>query len=100
MTILFPLCCHGFQSIGESLLKKLGKVIHISPTTGNMVVRSQRETKIGQRVFDDGPRQVGAVFDVFGPTSSPYIAVRPSVGNPEKIVNQTVYLVEEEKRKR
>jgi RNA-binding protein len=88
------------RSIGENPLKKLGKVLHTSPATGNIIVKSQCETKVGQKVFDNGLRQVGAVFDIFGPVSSPYIAVKPYIKDSEKMVNQIVYLVEEGKRKK
>jgi len=36
-------------------------------------------------------KPVGTVFDIFGPLSSPYIAVKPHVQNPEKLVNHVLY---------
>jgi rRNA processing protein Gar1 len=36
---------------------------------------------------------MGTVFDVFGPTSSPYVAVKPYIKSPEQLVNQVLYVV-------
>jgi RNA-binding protein len=36
---------------------------------------------------------VGKVFDVFGPTASPYVAVKPNIQSPEKLINQILYVV-------
>jgi rRNA processing protein Gar1 len=49
--------------------------------------------KIGEKVVDEKLKQVGTVSDVFGPVSSPYISVKPSVGNPKSIINQTLYAI-------
>ena len=65
-----------------------------------MILKSQCQTKIGDRVFDGGLRQVVTVFDIFGQTSSPYVAVKPCTVNSEKSVNQVLYLFDEEKRKK
>jgi rRNA processing protein Gar1 len=36
---------------------------------------------------------VGTVFDIFGPTSSPYVAVKPQIRSPEQLVNHVLYVV-------
>jgi RNA-binding protein len=48
--------------------------------------------KIGEKVVDENLKPVGKVFDVFGPVSSPYVAVRPTIQKPEKLINRMLYL--------
>jgi rRNA processing protein Gar1 len=36
---------------------------------------------------------VGTVFDVFGPTSSPYVAVKPHIQSPEQLVKHVLYAI-------
>jgi rRNA processing protein Gar1 len=47
--------------------------------------------KIGEKVVDEKLKQVGTVSDVFGPVSSPYVSVKPTVGNPASLINQILY---------
>jgi RNA-binding protein len=49
--------------------------------------------RIGEKVVDEKIRQIGTVFDVFGPVSSPYIAIKTTVEDPETLVNQTLYAI-------
>jgi rRNA processing protein Gar1 len=44
-------------------------------------------------VANEKLRPVGTVFDVFGPTVSPYVAVKPISQNPEQLINQVLYAV-------
>jgi RNA-binding protein len=37
-------------------------------------------------------KPVGKVFDIFGPVSSPYAAVKPSVREPERFVGKRLYV--------
>ena len=62
-------------------MKKLGKVLHVSSATGNIIVRTTYQPRVGSKVFDGERRRVGEVFDVFGPVDSPYVAVKPSASN-------------------
>ena len=81
-------------------MKKLGRVLQVSKVTGNLLVKSDFEPKIGTRVFDKEPKHVGIVFDIFGPISSPYVSIKPTTGNHEKLVSQTLFLLEEKMRKK
>lgn len=58
-----------------------------------MILKAKNIPRIGDRVADEQLKQVGTVFDVFGPTSSPYVAVKPKIHHPEKFVNQVLYTV-------
>ena len=56
--------------------------------------------------MDENLNPVGMVFDVFGPTSSTYVAVKPNIQNPQRLVNRVLYVIpskpgrNERKRKR
>jgi len=72
-------------------LQRLGRVLHVTPSR-NMVVRAEMSPKIGEKVVDEKLKQVGTVFDVFGPVSKPYVAVKPSTEDPKTLVNQNLYV--------
>ena len=70
-----------------------------------MILRAENNPpKIGDQVSDENLRQVGTVFDIFGPVTLPYITVRPYVDEPKRYVNHVLYAVPSsrrtEKRKR
>jgi len=77
----------------------LGYVLHVSKGSGNLILRSESETRIGQYVFDKRGRKVGSVFDIFGPVEQPYISVRYD-GEPENIKGKPLFLVEQKRRKK
>jgi len=55
---------------------------------------------MGENVVDGKLRAVGTIFDVFGPVSSPYIAVKPALKTPETLINQILYVFPSAKRRR
>jgi RNA-binding protein len=55
--------------------------------------------KIGERVVDENLKPVGKVFDVFGPVSSPYVAVKTTIQKPEKLTNRVLYVLPSKRRK-
>jgi len=73
-------------------LQRIGCVLHVS-TTKNMILKAESIPRIGDRVVDEKLNGVGTVFDVFGPVSSPYVAVRPSVEEPSLFVDHVLYAV-------
>ena len=73
-------------------MQRLGRVLHVTPSR-NVVVRVEVPPKIGERVVDEKLRQFGTVFDVFGPVSKPYVAIKPSTENPQTLVNQNLYVI-------
>jgi rRNA processing protein Gar1 len=58
-----------------------------------MILKAENIPSIGNKVTDEKLKLVGTVFDVFGPTSSPYVAVKPCTQNPEQLVNQVLYAI-------
>ncbi|MEM3641026.1 MAG: Gar1/Naf1 family protein [Candidatus Bathyarchaeia archaeon] len=76
---------------------RLGLVLHVS-SSRNFIVKIENTPKIGETVVDENLRPVGEVFDVFGPVSAPYAAVKQKISKPETLVNKTVYLFPSKKR--
>ena len=79
-------------------MQRLGLILHISPSH-NIIVKVENTPRIGETVVDDNLKPIGKIFDILGPVSSPYAAVRPSVRDPEKLVNRTVYIFPSKRRK-
>ena len=77
-------------------MQKLGRVITLTPSQ-NLVVKTEKAPKIGSSVVDDNLKDVGRVFDIIGPVTSPYVIVRPSVNEPEKLTSKQLYLLPSKK---
>ena len=77
---------------GKRVLHRIGHVLHVS-ITKNMILKAENVPRIGDEVANDKLKPVGTVFDVFGPTKSPYVAVKPKIQNTEQLVNQVLYAV-------
>jgi len=75
---------------GKGVLNRIGHVLHVSATR-NIIIKAENLPHIGDKVANENLKPVGTVFDIFGPLSSPYIAVKPHVQNPEKLVNHVLY---------
>ena len=56
-----------------------------------MILKAENVPRIGDQVTNEKLKTIGIVFDVFGPTTSPYVAVKPHIQNPEQYVNQIFY---------
>ena len=73
-------------------MHRIGYVLHVS-NTKNMILKAENIPRIGDKVTNEKLKPVGTVFDIFGPTSSPYVAVKPHIQNPEQLVNHILYAV-------
>lgn len=80
-------------------LQRIGVVLHKS-SSGNMILKAENLPRTGDQVIDENLKPVGTIFDVFGPVSSPYVAVRPSVENPDRFVDRVLYAVPSSKPRR
>jgi len=79
-------------------LQRLGLVLHLSPSR-NMIIKLENIPRIGETVVDENLKSVGKVFDILGPVSEPYAAIRPTIRNPERMVNRTIYVIPSKRRK-
>jgi RNA-binding protein len=73
-------------------LQRLGKVTNVSPS-GNAIVKAENPPQMGSEVVDENLNVVGKVFDIIGPVSAPYAVIKPTIKDPEKLVNKPVYLL-------
>lgn len=71
--------------------------MHIS-SSGNMILKAENVPRIGDQAVDENLKSVGMVFDIFGPVSNPYVAVRPRVDEPSRFVQHILYAAPSEKR--
>lgn len=74
-------------------------MLHVS-SSKNLILKAEKLPRIKDKVVDENLKPVGTVFDVFGPVSSPYVAVKPSVEAPQRFVNRVLYVFPSLKRKR
>jgi len=73
-------------------LQRLGRVSNVTPSR-NLIVKTENPPKIGFEVVDENLNVVGKVFDIIGPVSAPYAVIKPTVREPDKLVNKPVYLL-------
>jgi RNA-binding protein len=73
-------------------LQRLGRIINVTPSQ-NIIVKTEKPPKIGSSVVDQNLKVVGRIFDIIGPVSAPYVVVKPTVKEAEKLVNQPLYLL-------
>ena len=79
-------------------MQRLGPVLHLSPSR-NLILKVESPPRIGETVVDENLKPVGTVFDTFGPVCSPYVAIRPTICDPERLVKKTLYVVPSKRRK-
>jgi len=77
---------------GKGILQRIGHVLHLS-SSGNVILKAENVPRIGDEVADENLKSVGKIFDVFGPVSSPYVAVKPNVKDPHRFVNNILYAI-------
>jgi RNA-binding protein len=79
-------------------LQRLGRVLNVTPSQ-NIIVKLDKAPKIGLPVVDENLQNVGKVFDVIGPVSSPYAVVRASVKDPERLADRQLYILPSKKKR-
>ena len=80
-------------------MQRLGKVISITPSQ-NIIIKSKKPHKIGTTVVNEKLKVVGKIFDIIGPTASPYIVVKPTIKKPEKLVDEKLYSILSKNKRR
>jgi RNA-binding protein len=71
---------------------RVGTSSHISSSSGNLILRAERQVKIGEVIADSRGKQIGHVFDFFGPVEAPFIAVKTKMKDPEKLLGEELFL--------
>jgi len=70
----------------------LGTASHLSNSSKNLILKAENKAKIGDPVLDNDGKRIGAVFDLFGPVSNPFVAVRPEIDDAERYVGKPLFL--------
>jgi len=74
-------------------LKRLGKILHLSKSRSLIVkLASEPSIDVGSKVLDSKLREVGVIQDIFGPVTSPYVAIKPMVPDPSHLAGKIVYV--------
>ena len=61
--------------------------------SGNLIVKAKAIPRIGASVIDDKLKSVGSVFDIIGSANSPYVSIRPTITDPQRLVKHSIYTV-------
>jgi len=83
-------------------MRRLDKIIHIS-NQNHLILKAPsaqiNALRIGQAVLDKDLHNIGRIFDIFGPTSQPYISIQPNQGinDPRKYIGEILYCSDEKK---
>ncbi|MEM0349577.1 MAG: Gar1/Naf1 family protein [Candidatus Caldarchaeum sp.] len=70
-------------------LKLLGEVLH--SRRDYLVIRAYTVPRLGDKVYNGKGREVGYVSNIFGPVSSPYVAVKPAA-EAEVVEGEALYV--------
>ncbi len=79
-------------------MQRLGLILHTSPNR-NIIVQLENIPRIGETVVDENLKPIGRVFDILGPVSSPYAAIRPLIRNADRYINKMLYVAPSKRRK-
>ena len=77
---------------------RLGRVLHVSQNR-NIIVKVENLPKLGETVVDENLKTIGEVFDIFGPVSSPYAAVKPKISKLDFLAGMVLYILPSKKRR-
>jgi len=80
-------------------LRRIGRVLHISPSE-KAVIKTSKPPRIGEILFDENRIPVGKVFDVFGPTGSPYVEIDVQKRRPSSLIGKMLYQLPSKRKKR
>lgn len=73
-------------------MQRIGRALHIS-SNKNIILKAEKSPKFGDKIVDKNFESVGIVFDIFGPTSAPYISVKTAAKEPHRFIGQVLYAV-------
>ena len=98
---LFIKASHGLSISEDGSKMKLGEMFGgWVAKQGEPLLVKDKIPKIGIDVVDEGLKVVGKIFDIIGPTSSPYIVVRPKITDPQRLIGKKLYMILSRKKRR
>ncbi len=66
----------------------------------NIIVKIEKTPRIGEGVVDENLKPIGKIFDIFGPVSSPYAVVKPTIRTPERLTTKQLYVISSKRERR
>jgi len=79
----------------------LGKGMHQSKSSHNLIITLETEARIGQLVADEKGRPIGKVLDIFGPVEAPYASIRLNPGiEVGKVSGKPFFIIEAPRKKK
>lgn len=72
--------------------RRIGTALHLSNSSGNLILKAEDKLKIGEAIFDADGKRIGTVFDLFGPVSRPFVAVKPGTVDKERLLGKPFFL--------
>ena len=75
-------------------MRRLGKVLHLSSSRSLILKTKDGEATVGWKVLDSKLREVGRVYEMFGPVASPYVSVKPTISDPSSLVGKVLYVAD------
>ncbi len=78
-------------------MRRLGKVLHLS-RSGNMILHLETSElpRPGVTVSNYKMEKAGVLNGVLGPVKAPYVSIRPTVENPDKLLGRILYTYDKE----
>lgn len=77
-------------------LKKVGKFLHLSNLTNNiLIIRLNEPLRIGTVIYDKKMREIGPIIELFGPVEKPYarIKIKGNINLIENILGQDCFVI-------
>lgn len=65
----------------------------------NIIVTIGNLPRIGETVVNENLKRIGKVLDIFGPVSSPYASVKPTIQENGKLADKMLYVLPSKRRK-
>ena len=70
----------------------MGITLHLSSSSGKLILKSVDNVTIGETVLDSAGNKVGTVFDIIGPVSNPFFSVKIKAGDTEKYLDKPLFV--------
>ena len=78
--------------------KSIGKILHQSNSSKNLIIELDERTSIGEYVYNKNMEKIGEIFDIMGPVSSPLASIK--IENEDYLVSPGTDVFTRERQKR
>jgi rRNA processing protein Gar1 len=64
--------------------------MHVAQSSGNLILRTKERVRIGDSVYNKKGREIGTIYDIFGPVNEPFLSIRIK-NSPEELIGKPLY---------